>query len=134
MSFSACGSSWAHAPSRARPRAAAPTCAARINSRTSAGSKPCPRIAHQAIAVASLARAGTGWSGLQRAAHVGAAAEDAPGEGAWAHDEPHALKDIAGAHREEQTLYEIAQALGSSLGVEDAMALIHGKSAGSCRL
>jgi len=53
--------------------------------------------------------------------------EDAPGEGAWAHDEPLALKDIAGAHREEQTLYEIAQALGSSLGVEDAMALIHGK-------
>ena len=35
-----------------------------------------------------------------------------------------ALEDIAGAHREEQTLYEIAQALGSSLGVGDAMALI----------
>jgi diguanylate cyclase (GGDEF)-like protein len=38
-----------------------------------------------------------------------------------------ALQDIAGAHREEQTLYEIAQALGSSLGVADAMALIHDK-------
>jgi diguanylate cyclase (GGDEF)-like protein/putative nucleotidyltransferase with HDIG domain len=38
-----------------------------------------------------------------------------------------ALQDIAGAHREEQTLYEIAQALGSSLGVSDAMALIHDK-------
>jgi diguanylate cyclase (GGDEF)-like protein/putative nucleotidyltransferase with HDIG domain len=38
-----------------------------------------------------------------------------------------ALEDIAGAHREEQTLYEIAQALGSSLGVADAMALIHEK-------
>jgi len=38
-----------------------------------------------------------------------------------------ALQHIAGTHREEQTLYEIAQALGSSLGVEDAMALIHGK-------
>ena len=38
-----------------------------------------------------------------------------------------ALQDIAGAHREEQTLYEIAQALGSSLGVSDAMALIHEK-------
>jgi diguanylate cyclase (GGDEF)-like protein/putative nucleotidyltransferase with HDIG domain len=38
-----------------------------------------------------------------------------------------ALQDIAGAHREEQTLYEIAQALGSSLGVEEAMALIQDK-------
>ena len=38
--------------------------------------------------------------------------------------EPLALRDIAGTHREEQTLYEIAQALGSSLGVTDAMALI----------
>lgn len=38
-----------------------------------------------------------------------------------------ALRDIAGAHREEQTLYEIAQALGSSLAVPDAMALIHDK-------
>jgi diguanylate cyclase (GGDEF)-like protein/putative nucleotidyltransferase with HDIG domain len=38
-----------------------------------------------------------------------------------------ALQDIAGAHREEQTLYEIAQALGSSLGISDAMALIHDK-------
>ena len=41
--------------------------------------------------------------------------------------EPLALRDIAGAHREEQTLYEIAQALGSSLGVADAMALIQEK-------
>jgi diguanylate cyclase (GGDEF)-like protein/putative nucleotidyltransferase with HDIG domain len=38
-----------------------------------------------------------------------------------------ALKDIAGAHREEQALYEIAQALGSSLGVTEAMALIQEK-------
>ena len=38
-----------------------------------------------------------------------------------------ALQDIAGAHREEQVLYEIAQALGSSLGVSDAMALIQDK-------
>ena len=38
-----------------------------------------------------------------------------------------ALQDIAGAHREEQTLYEIAQALGSSLGVTDSMALIQQK-------
>ena len=38
-----------------------------------------------------------------------------------------ALHDIAGAHREEQTLYAIAQALGSSLGVPDTMALIQVK-------
>jgi diguanylate cyclase (GGDEF)-like protein/putative nucleotidyltransferase with HDIG domain len=38
-----------------------------------------------------------------------------------------ALQDIAGAHREEQTLYEIAQALGSNLGVDGAMALINDK-------
>jgi diguanylate cyclase (GGDEF)-like protein/putative nucleotidyltransferase with HDIG domain len=38
-----------------------------------------------------------------------------------------ALENIAGAHREEQTLYEIAQALGSSLSVRDAMALIDDK-------
>jgi len=38
-----------------------------------------------------------------------------------------ALQDIAGAHREAQTLYEIAEALGSSLGVAEAMALIQQK-------
>ena len=53
--------------------------------------------------------------------------EDAPVEGAWNNSEGLALQDIAGAHREEQTLYEIAQALGSSLGVAEAMALIHDK-------
>ena len=52
---------------------------------------------------------------------------DAPSENGWAGDEAPALQDIAGAHREEQTLYEIAQALGSSLGVPEAMALIHDK-------
>lgn len=46
---------------------------------------------------------------------------------AFASDEPVALQDIAGAHREEQTLYEIAQALGSSLGISEAMALIQEK-------
>ena len=48
-------------------------------------------------------------------------------ENAWSEEEGLALQDIAGAHREEQTLYEIAQALGSSLGVADAMALIQEK-------
>jgi diguanylate cyclase (GGDEF)-like protein len=38
-----------------------------------------------------------------------------------------ALLDISDAHREEQILYEIAQALGSSLGVDEAMALIRDK-------
>jgi len=47
---------------------------------------------------------------------------------AWAAiEDRRALRDIAGAHREEQTLYGIAQALGSSLGVADAMALIQEK-------
>jgi len=52
---------------------------------------------------------------------------DAPSDSAWTRNEGFALQDIAGAHREEQTLYEIAQALGSSLGVSDAMALIQDK-------
>src|SRR5688500_9802677 len=57
-----------------------------------------------------------------------AAAADPAGEPAWNESqELDALQDIAGAHREEQTLYEIAQALGSSLGVSDAMALIQDK-------
>jgi diguanylate cyclase (GGDEF)-like protein/putative nucleotidyltransferase with HDIG domain len=49
----------------------------------------------------------------------------APASGAWNQgDDSVALRDIAGAHREEQTLYAIAQGLGASLGIEDAMALI----------
>jgi len=51
----------------------------------------------------------------------------ASGESAWIEGEALGLQDIAGAHREEQTLYEIAQALGSSLGVAEAMALIQDK-------
>ncbi|HET9012234.1 MAG TPA: HD domain-containing phosphohydrolase, partial [Gemmatimonadaceae bacterium] len=50
----------------------------------------------------------------------------ADGDWAGAQDDG-ALQDIAGAHREEQTLYEIAQALGSRLGVSDTMALIQEK-------
>jgi diguanylate cyclase (GGDEF)-like protein len=53
--------------------------------------------------------------------------KDAPSENAWTDNEGLALQDIAGAHREEQTLYEIAQALGSSLGVPETMALIQDK-------
>jgi diguanylate cyclase (GGDEF)-like protein len=37
---------------------------------------------------------------------------------------PRALEDIAGAHREAKALYEIAQALGSSLKVDETFALI----------
>jgi diguanylate cyclase (GGDEF)-like protein/putative nucleotidyltransferase with HDIG domain len=55
--------------------------------------------------------------------HVSVAAGSS--EDAWAQGEGMvALQDIAQTHREEQTLYEIAQALGSSLGVTDAMALV----------
>jgi diguanylate cyclase (GGDEF)-like protein/putative nucleotidyltransferase with HDIG domain len=55
-------------------------------------------------------------------------ASEFTGDPTWAEGGGHvALQDIAGAHREEQTLYEIAQALGSSLGVADAMALIQDK-------
>ncbi len=50
-----------------------------------------------------------------------------PGHGAAAGPGQSVLHDITGTHREEQTLYEIAQALGSRLGVEDAMMLIHEK-------
>lgn len=54
-----------------------------------------------------------------------------PGEAAAAQADTGAdrgvLQEITGTHREEQTLYEIAQALGSSLGVEDSMMLIHDK-------
>ncbi len=65
-------------------------------------------------------------SHLKLAAEPGA--EAATGQDAWAQgDGIVALQDIAQTHREEQTLYEIAQALGSSLGVADAMALVSDK-------
>lgn len=50
-----------------------------------------------------------------------------PGQDAEDVQSQSVLHDITGTHREEQTLYEIAQALGSRLGVEDAMMLIHEK-------
>ena len=54
---------------------------------------------------------------------------DAPYESAWTGAQgSEALQDIAGAHREEQALYEIAQELGSCLGVDEAMALIQDKA------
>jgi diguanylate cyclase (GGDEF)-like protein/putative nucleotidyltransferase with HDIG domain len=59
-----------------------------------------------------------------------AVASDALEAAAWTTAAPEregALENIAGAHREEQILYEIAQALGSSLSVRDAMALIDEK-------
>jgi diguanylate cyclase (GGDEF)-like protein/putative nucleotidyltransferase with HDIG domain len=53
---------------------------------------------------------------------------DTPYESAWTGTEGRdALQDIAGTHREEQALYEIAQALGSRLGIDDAMTLIQDK-------
>ena len=54
--------------------------------------------------------------------------EGVPYETAWATaDSRDALQDIAGTHREEQALYEIAQALGSRLGIDEAMTLIQDK-------
>jgi diguanylate cyclase (GGDEF)-like protein len=48
-------------------------------------------------------------------------------DGVIATAERTALLDISDAHREEQILYEIAQALGSSLGVDEAMSLVQDK-------
>jgi diguanylate cyclase (GGDEF)-like protein/putative nucleotidyltransferase with HDIG domain len=57
--------------------------------------------------------------------NLAAASASDTSEDAWAQGEGLvALQDIAQTHREEQALYEIAQALGSSLGVSDAMALV----------
>ncbi len=57
----------------------------------------------------------------QPAQHPAAVTEDADGA------QSGALLDISDAHREEQVLYEIAQALGSSLGVDEAMELVRDK-------
>ena len=43
--------------------------------------------------------------------------------------EPNAFENIALAHREIYALYEIAQSMGTSLGVADTMALISSKLA-----
>ena len=56
--------------------------------------------------------------GAQRFAHRGIAADEAP---------KRVLQDIALAHREIYALYEIAQSMGTSLGVADTMALISSK-------
>jgi diguanylate cyclase (GGDEF)-like protein len=53
---------------------------------------------------------------------------ETPYESTWTTAEgSDALQDIAGTHREEQVLYEIAQALGSRLGIDDSMTLIQDK-------
>jgi diguanylate cyclase (GGDEF)-like protein/putative nucleotidyltransferase with HDIG domain len=65
---------------------------------------------------------------VERLEASSAATAPAPALDAWVEsDDIGALQDIAGAHREEQTLYEIAQVLGSSLGIDDALAHIHDK-------
>jgi diguanylate cyclase (GGDEF)-like protein len=60
-------------------------------------------------------------------------------EAAWSHDaeeetlrslSPSALANIAGAHNEAKVLYEIAQALGTSLGVEETLNLVSTKLQG----
>ena len=53
--------------------------------------------------------------------------EAAPASGLVNDSEKNVFQDIALAHREIYALYEIAQAMGSSLGVSDTMALIASK-------
>jgi len=66
-------------------------------------------------------------------AHALPAAEDAPAGGGApatglvAESAPTAFENIALAHREIYALYEIAQSMGTSLGVSDTMALISSK-------
>jgi diguanylate cyclase (GGDEF)-like protein len=55
------------------------------------------------------------------------AAQPAVGLVSDSHTRTNVFQDIALAHREIYALYEIAQALGSSLGVSDTMALISSK-------
>jgi diguanylate cyclase (GGDEF)-like protein/putative nucleotidyltransferase with HDIG domain len=65
---------------------------------------------------------------IERLAAATPASAPAPVADAWTEaEESLALQDIAGAHREEQTLYEVAQLLGSSLGIEDTMTQIREK-------
>jgi diguanylate cyclase (GGDEF)-like protein/putative nucleotidyltransferase with HDIG domain len=65
---------------------------------------------------------------IQRLDQSTTATSPLPAVDAWTEvEESVALQDIAGAHREEQTLYEVAQLLGSSLGIDDAMAHIQEK-------
>jgi diguanylate cyclase (GGDEF)-like protein/putative nucleotidyltransferase with HDIG domain len=65
---------------------------------------------------------------IERLEHSTITMATAPAADGWTDAEDSiALQDIAGAHREEQTLYEVAQLLGSSLGIDDAMAHIHEK-------
>jgi diguanylate cyclase (GGDEF)-like protein len=59
--------------------------------------------------------------------HTPAAPDAVPVQTVLPLKEHNALDDISGAHREEQILYEIAQALGSRLGVDEAMELIREK-------
>ncbi|MFN8059858.1 MAG: diguanylate cyclase [Vicinamibacterales bacterium] len=50
-----------------------------------------------------------------------------PGGAAPALAVPTALQDIAGAHREAQALYDIAQALGATSRLDETFAVVHGK-------
>ena len=64
---------------------------------------------------------------LTRVATVAPAAKPAVGLVSEALARTNVFEDIALAHREIYALYEIAQAMGSSLGVSDTMALISSK-------
>jgi diguanylate cyclase (GGDEF)-like protein/putative nucleotidyltransferase with HDIG domain len=67
---------------------------------------------------------------LTRVADAQPAARPAAGIIAESDPAGHAFRDIALAHREIYALYEIAQAMGSRLGVSDTMALISSKLSG----
>jgi len=64
---------------------------------------------------------------LTRVSTQPTAAQPAVGLVSDSHPRTNVFQDIALAHREIYALYEIAQALGSSLGVSDTMALISSK-------
>src|SRR5438034_9958760 len=64
---------------------------------------------------------------LTRVASHAPAAAPAVGLVSESHARKNVFEDIALAHREIHALYEIAQAMGSSLGVADTMALISSK-------
>jgi diguanylate cyclase (GGDEF)-like protein/putative nucleotidyltransferase with HDIG domain len=80
-----------------------------------------PALAAEADASQELARK------LTRVSTQPTAAEPAVGLVSDSHPRTNVFQDIALAHREIYALYEIAQALGSSLGVSDTMALISSK-------
>ena len=117
-----------HSARRAHPRdRGLLTARCRPIARTGPGAAPSRRSRCSATTRASRSIRSWSSSSSRGCASTAALPEDAVARARGAEHEQLALQDIAGTHREEQTLYEIAQALGSNLGVDDAMALINDK-------